>query len=147
MNIENKIIEEKCCLFCEEEFFVYQKDRDLYDKISPVIKSKKYDIPNPQLCPSCRMQRRMSFRNERTLYKRLCDATGKEIISLYHGDSPYKVYDQEFWWSDGWSSLDYGKKYNNQKAFFDQFYELSLEVPHFNVTVDSCENANFTNDV
>jgi Zn ribbon nucleic-acid-binding protein len=59
------------------------------------------------LCPECRQQRRLSFRNERNLYKRDCDATGKSIISIYSPDKPYKVYNQDFWWSDNWDAMDY----------------------------------------
>jgi hypothetical protein len=48
---------------------------EFYEKVSPIFKGRKYSIPTPQLCPECREQRRISFRNERKLYKRKCDAT------------------------------------------------------------------------
>jgi Zn ribbon nucleic-acid-binding protein len=59
------------------------------------------------LCPDCRQQRRLAFRNERNLYKRKCDATGKNIISIYSPDKNIKVYNQDFWWSDKWNTMDY----------------------------------------
>jgi len=55
-------------------------------------------IPTPTLCPEERQRRRLAFRNERKLYKRKCDATKKDIISLYQNDSPYIVYDHTVWW-------------------------------------------------
>jgi len=67
----------------------------------------KYLILSPTLCPDCRQQRRLAFRNERNLYKRKCSATGEDIISIYSPDKPYRVYNQEFWWSDKWNPLDY----------------------------------------
>ncbi|MBU0627024.1 hypothetical protein KKG31_00015 [Patescibacteria group bacterium] len=48
---------------------------EFYSKVSPIIAGKKYLIPAPTLCPDCRQQRRISFRNERSLYKRKCDLT------------------------------------------------------------------------
>jgi hypothetical protein len=89
----------------------------------------KYLIPSPTLCPDCRQQRRLSFRNERKLYKRKCDFSGKDIISIYSPDKPYKVYDQEIWWSDKWEALDYGKEFDFSRTAFEQFDELMKEVP------------------
>ncbi|NUJ97278.1 hypothetical protein HGA92_00650 [Candidatus Gracilibacteria bacterium] len=101
----------------------------------------KYLIPSPTLCPDCRQQRRLSFRNERKLYKRKCDATGEDIISIYSPDKPYKVYNQDFWWSDRWDALDYGKDFDFGKSFFDQFEELMKEVPLINLNTINNENS------
>jgi hypothetical protein len=57
---------------------------EFYDKISPIFGGKKYSIPSPTLCPEEREKRRLMFRNERKLYKRKCDLSGKEIISVYN---------------------------------------------------------------
>jgi len=59
------------------------------------------------MCPDCRRQNRQSFINERSIYKRKCDATGESIISMYSPDKPFKIYSQEFWWSDKWEASDY----------------------------------------
>jgi len=45
----------------------------------------------------------MSARNERKLYKRRCNATEKNIISMYSSEKPYIIYSQEEWWSDKWN--------------------------------------------
>jgi hypothetical protein len=106
--MQEKIIETKQCKHCNSSFEITDKDLEFYDKISPSFPSPdsmesglgKYKIPSPTLCPDCRQQRRLSFRNERKLYKRKCDATGKLIISMYSPDKKFKVYDNDFWWSD-----------------------------------------------
>jgi hypothetical protein len=81
--MSEKTIEIKICKHCQSSFEITDKDLELYDKISPSFPSpdslvsglKKIQIPSPTLCPDCRQQRRLSFRNERNLYRRKCDAT------------------------------------------------------------------------
>jgi Zn ribbon nucleic-acid-binding protein len=59
------------------------------------------------LCPDCRQQRRLAWRNERKLYKRKCDATGKNIVSVYSPDKDYIVYDKNYYISDKFDALDF----------------------------------------
>ena len=125
-----KVVEIKKCKHCNSRFEITDKDLEFYKKVSPVFEWKKYQIPTPTLCPDCRQQRRLVWRNERKLYKRTCDATGKPIISMYSPDKPYKVYGQEFWWSDKWDALDYGRDFDFSKWFFEQFKELVRKNPH-----------------
>ncbi len=90
-------------------------------------------IPAPKLCPDCRQQRRLSWRNERSLYKRKCDATGKDIVSIYSPDKPHTIYNQEFWWSDNWDALDHGINYDENAGFFSQFSHLLHQTPLFGI--------------
>ena len=76
MNSEIKI-----CQNCKQNFTIEPEDFEFY---------KKIDVPTPTFCPECRMVRRMNFRNEHALYKRKCDATGKDIISMFCPESPKK---------------------------------------------------------
>jgi hypothetical protein len=124
-----KLVETKVCRHCSEKFPITDKDVEFYEKVSPTFGGKNYQIPTPTLCPDCRQQRRLSFRNERKLYKRTCDATGKEIISIYSPDKPFKVYHQDMWWSDKWDPMKYGKIYDPERSFFEQFRELIRTVP------------------
>jgi hypothetical protein len=79
--MQEKIVETKSCKQCNSTFEITDKDIEFYDKISPSFPSpdsiesglKKFSIPTPTLCPDCRQQRRLSFRNLRNLYKRKCD--------------------------------------------------------------------------
>ena len=128
-----KIIETKKCRISWQDFFVTDKDLEFYDKISPIFWDKKYGIPSPALCPEERNRRRMVFRNERKLYKRQCDLSGKEIISVYSPEWPYKVYEQGEWWSDRWSPMSYGKIFDFNSTFFEQIHMLSRAVPHPNL--------------
>jgi len=65
-----RIIETKQCKNCQIGFSITDRDLEFYDKVSPIFWWKKYSIPTPKLCPDCRQQRRLTFRNERSLYKR-----------------------------------------------------------------------------
>ncbi len=142
---DEKVIEIKICKHCSCQFDITDKDIEFYEKISPIFLWKKYSIPPPTFCPDCRQQRRLSFRNERKLYKRKCDASGKEIISMYSPDKPYKVYNQDFWWSDWWEALDYGRDFDFSKTFFEQFGKLIREVPRMSVFGKNNENSFYTN--
>jgi len=118
---------------------------EFYDKISPMFWWKKYQILTPTLCPDCRQQRRLARRNERKLYKRTCDATGKQIISIYSPDKLYKVYDQKVWRGDGRDAVDYGQIYDFSKSFFQQFDELMKCVPLFSLSIFNSEDCDYTN--
>lgn len=81
------IIQTKICPVSGKEFSITQGDLDFYNKISPTFAGKKFQIPTPTLCPEERQRRRLAFRNERNFYRRTCDASGKQIISMYHPDN------------------------------------------------------------
>jgi hypothetical protein len=91
------------------------------------------------------MQRRLSFRNERNLYKRKCDLTGKDIISIYSPDKSYKVYNQKDWWSDNWDAMDYGMEFDFDKSFSQQFHILMQSVPQLTLMVVNNENSDYMN--
>jgi len=133
------------CNACNHNFEITNIDLEFYDKISPVFANKKYSIPSPTICPDCRQQRRLAWRNERNLYHRKCDLTGKQIISIYSSDKPYKVYAHNDWWGDNWSPLDYGKDFDLSKSFLKQFEELAEVVPKPPMIIWGCENSEFTN--
>jgi len=116
----------KCCL----DFEITSSDLDFYKKISPIFDWKIFEIPTPTLCPDCRQQRRLMWRKERWLHKRTCDATGKEMISMYSPDKDLIVYEQDIWWSDKWDALDYWVDFDFSKSFFSQFWEFMKKVPH-----------------
>ncbi|MBI2610051.1 hypothetical protein HYW53_02640, partial [Candidatus Giovannonibacteria bacterium] len=70
----------------------------------------------------------MSWRNERTLYRRKCDLCNKDIIAIY-SSGKFKVYCRECFWSDRWNPENYAKEYDFSRSFFKQFNELQKEVP------------------
>jgi len=135
------------CSQCSEAFDVTKEDIALLDKTSPVIGGKKYDIPAPSMCFPCRLQRRLAFYNCRSLYKNTCASTNKPTVSIYSPDKPFTVYSKEMWWSDDWDPMEYGKDFDFNRPFFEQFRELMETVPliALNVLGDSV-NSDYTND-
>ncbi|KKU15526.1 MAG: hypothetical protein UX22_C0008G0019, partial [Candidatus Jorgensenbacteria bacterium GW2011_GWA2_45_9] len=128
--------ESKQCQNCKQNFTIESEDFDFY---------KKIEVPAPTWCPECRMVRRWAFRNGMHLYKHKCDVPGhnEELISKYSEDAPVKVYDYEYWKSDAWSPLDYGRKYDEGRMFFEQFGKLFNDVPVKNLDIINSENCSF----
>lgn len=135
----------KNCKNCGAQFEVTDSDLKFYDKVSPVINSKKYTIPEPTFCPDCRRQRRFAFRNERSLYKVKSALSGDEILSCIHPEEGMKVLSQEEWWSDKWDPLESGKIYDFNKTFFEQFAELQKDVPAQAIHGMNKENSYYCN--
>ena len=135
----------KNCQNCQKDFTIESEDFNFYEKIK---------VPSPTFCPECRMIRRMSWRNERTYYKRKCSAPGhkEEIISLYEPNAPFTIYDQKYWWGDKWNSMDYGKDYDFSKPFFEQYEELLRKIPFLAlsntqaINSDYCSSAAYNKD-
>lgn len=137
--------ETKNCQNCRKDFVIEQDDFSFYEKI---------EVPAPTWCPECRKHRRHVWRNERTYYKRKCNAPdhAEEIISLYKPESPFSVYDQKYWWSDEWDMLSYGLDYDFSKSFFEQYKELLNRVPIIalsntqSINSDYCSSAAWNKD-
>ncbi|HLD32658.1 MAG TPA: hypothetical protein VJB10_03660 [Candidatus Peribacteraceae bacterium] len=105
----------------------------------------KFGYDPPSLCFVCAQKQRVCFRNGRTLYRRKCDSSGETIVSMYAPDSPYTIYKQDIWWSDQWDPLTYGKEYDFNRPFFEQFKELSLQSPHSALTNINPDNSEYCN--
>jgi Zn ribbon nucleic-acid-binding protein len=137
------LVETRKCRQCEADFPITDKDMEFYEKVSPSFAGKKYLIPPPTLCPDCRAQRRLAWRNERKLYKRKCDATGKDMLSMFPPSSRFRVYHPDEWYTydflKEWRWIDW------DRSFFDQFNSLLLDVPHMWLSVASNQNCDYTN--
>lgn len=112
--------ETRTCQNCKKDFIIEPDDFLFYEKIK---------VPPPTFCPECRLARKLLWRNERTLFKRVCDLCGKSIISMHKPNSVFPVYCHDCWWGDNWNPLDYSLEYNFDKSFFEQFNELQKRVP------------------
>src|SRR3989338_1857666 len=108
------------CQSCKKDFVIEPDDFGFYEQIK---------VPPPVWCPHCRLLRRMVWYGYRMLYKRKCDFTGENIITIYHPDLPLKVYKQDVWWGDKWDPKSYGREYDFSRPFFEQFRELMERVP------------------
>src|SRR3989338_2270529 len=127
----------KKCKNCGNNFLIRDEDLIFYDQIK---------VPSPNYCPDCRMQRRLAYRNERTLYKRTCDLCKKETISIYPAKTPFPVYCHPCWWSDGWDPTVYKMDYDPQRPFLEQFGELKNKVPRIALLVITSTNSDYTNN-
>lgn len=137
---------QKPCRQCARQFEITDEDLKFYNKVSPVFSGKKYQIPAPTLCPDCRCQRRLVWRNERKLYHRKCDLCGQEVISIYSPDKPYKAHCPKCFYGDKWDALEYGRDFDFNRPFFDQFNELLLTVPALSINLQKQnENCDYTN--
>lgn len=139
MNVNGK------CRQCGVGFVTDAKDFELYEKITPIFDGKKYSILKPEYCPDCRQMHRLAFRNESSLYKRKCDLTGEAMVSTYPENSPFKIYSQKAFWSDDWNALDYGREFDFNKPFFEQFADLMKVVPRLSIVNKQSENSDYCN--
>ncbi|MFY9463374.1 MAG: hypothetical protein WAP52_04295 [Candidatus Sungiibacteriota bacterium] len=112
--------ESRTCQNCKNPFTIEPEDFAFYEKMK---------VPPPTFCPECRLQRRLMFRNERSLYKRKCDLCGKEIITMHSPNKKRRVYCCPCWWSDKWDASEYAMDYDPSRSFFEQFRELQERVP------------------
>lgn len=126
------------CINCKNSFEIRDTDREFY---------KRFDVPDPKMCPECRLQHKLNFRNERTFYKRTSSKSGKSMISIYPADSKYQVYLPEEWWDANHDAAQYGRDFDFNRPFFEQFNELLEAVPRiglFNISPtnsDYCQQA------
>lgn len=124
------------CQNTKEEFEITPSDLTFYSRMG---------VPSPHLCPDERRRQRLMFRNERNLYRRLCDATGKTIVSIHDQDAPFPVYSQNYWWSDHWDALSFGQPMDFSRPFFEQFAEVYRSVPQIALNNSRSENCEYTN--
>ena len=127
---------DKNCKQCGGGFEVTDDDLDLLKRISPKLNP-------PKFCFHCRLQRKLSFRNERYLYKRKCDLCDKSIISYFDDKVQFPVYCVECWWRDDWDPMEYGRDYDFSRSFFNQFKDLLKVVPKCGMLHLNSENCDY----
>lgn len=132
----------KFCTQCKKEFEVTDSNKAFYQKM---------DALEPVMCPTCRHQQRVAWRNERVLHPNTCALCKKSIISSYSVDpvegreKPFTVYCQECWWSEKWDPISYGVDVNESTPFFEQFKKLQSAVPRSALLNSNSENSTYTN--
>lgn len=124
------------CKNCSQQFEIDQKDKDFYLKVQS---------PEPTLCPACRCQRRLAWRNERSLYQRKCNICKKSIIAMYEAGSLYNIICNDCFWSDKWEAIEHGQDFDFHRPFFEQFKEVQLKSPRIALSNMNSENSEFTN--
>jgi hypothetical protein len=124
------------CQNCKKDFTIESEDFNFYEKIK---------VPPPTFCLGCRRQRRFTWRNERVLYKRICDLCQKSTISMHPQDSSFPIYCRECWYSDKWDPTSYGRDYDFSKPFFEQFNDLLKVIPRMAIFQRNVINSDFSN--
>ena len=130
----------KNCDKCKNGFDVTADDLSYYEKIGVVV---------PNLCPQCRAQLRLNFRNERSFYKRPCGKCGKDVIGQYSLNKPDTVWCYDCWFADDWSGADYAVDNDPNRPFLDQWKELWMKVPKpalVSMRAVNCEYMNYAAD-
>ena len=107
--------ETRNCQNCKKDFTIEPDDFSFYEKIK---------VPPPTWCPECRFQRRLSFLNWFSLYRRKCDSCNTDMISSINSDSTDRVFCQKCWWADDWDGTEYGIDYDPTRPFLEQMMEL-----------------------
>jgi hypothetical protein len=120
---------EQKCRETGKVFEITSEDLVFYQRVSPQYSGQTLTIPPPTLCPEARQRRHLTFRNERTLYRRACSSSGKPLVSIYSPQAPFPVFSSDIWFGDSWDGLSYGLAFDFSKTFFEQYAELSKVVP------------------
>jgi len=137
---------QQTCKQCSASFEITDDDLAFYDKVSPVFNGKKELIPPPTLCPQCRLQRRLAFRNQIYIFLRTSSFSGKQIFSMWPENAAFPVYDNDEWWSDGWDPMAYARPFDFDQPFFSQLNALRVVVPHVARSVTNLQNSDYCNN-
>lgn len=127
---------EKKCALCSIPFEITDEDERFYRRIG---------VHLPELCPTHRCVHRMYFRNFRRLYHAKSALSNKPVISMYPPDTNLRVYTIDEWWGDDWDGTHFGKPYNPDRPFFDQFHELFTTAPKLPLKQIQCDECSYCN--
>jgi hypothetical protein len=130
-------METKNCQNCKKDFIIESEDFDFYEKIK---------VPPPTFCPECRTLRRMSWHNERNLFRIKSAKSGKVIFSMFPESSNLNVWDREEWKSDDWDQNLSGREMYWNRNFFGQFAELMHEAPVPSRSIVRLVNSDYSNN-
>ncbi len=129
-------MENKICQNCKNSFTIDPDDFGFYEKMK---------VPPPTFCPSCRYKRRIIWRNIQHLFRGRDAITGKEIFTGIPVEAGLTLYEQSYWNSDNWDSLEYGKEYDFTIPFFTQLRNLFYSVPYPSKGMQRCINSDYSN--
>lgn len=127
--------ETKVCQNCKKDFIIEPDDFAFYEKMK---------VPPPTWCSECRFQRRIVWRNEWRLFKNKDARTGLDVFTNFSPEAPVKIYDRDFWLSDGWDPLEYSRDIDWSRPFLEQIKELLYIVPIFSRAAVSIVNSDYS---
>ncbi|MCA9356415.1 hypothetical protein KC852_02755 [Candidatus Nomurabacteria bacterium] len=121
-------METRNCQNCKHDFVIEAEDFAFYEKIQ---------VPPPTFCPECRRIRRLTWRNDFTLYSRMCDLCSNSFVSIYNPTSSHTIYCPKCFHSDKWNPSDYAMDYDPARSFIDQVLELYEKTPVLGIINDN----------
>ncbi|MBU0648467.1 hypothetical protein KJ855_04790 [Patescibacteria group bacterium] len=71
------------CQNCPNQFKLSEPEQRLLSKLM---------VPPPTFCPDCRIQRKLLWRNERTLYASQCAMCQKNMVMMYPPNTSHTIY-------------------------------------------------------
>ena len=129
-------METRKCQNCKNDFTITPDDFSFYTRM---------EVPPPTFCPDCRYKRRIIWRNVHNLFRGIDAITGKDIFIGIPPQSGIPIYELSYWNSDEWDPLDYGKVYDFEKPFFQQFRDLFYSVPFSAKSMQRCIDSDYSN--
>ena len=134
-------METRTCQNCKNDFTIEADDFGFYEKAG---------VPAPTLCPRCRRIRRVSWRNDFSLYSRTCAICQKNFVSIYAPNTGFTVLCPKCFHSDAWDPYEYGREYDPTRSFIEQVVEMYRTMPVLGIVNDNdigSINCMYTNDV
>lgn len=140
--------ESKTCKLCSCAFTIDVTQKEFLEQVSPKFGTRTFLIPSPSLCPSCRLLRRLAYRNQIYVTSFTEVRTGKMVFSMFPQDAPFPVIPNAAWWDEqGWNPLAYARDFDFSGTFFEQWRELRNLVQRPYVNAVLAENSDYCNNV
>lgn len=132
------------CVDCKTSFDVVVPE-NLFEKVSPQFGGISYPFAEPTRCWPCRRRNRLTFKNERQLYRRTCSLTGMSVVSTFSPDKPYPVIRSLEVGADGIDATQFGMEVGED--VLARYSDLKRLVPRGSVLLRGSENCAYNNDV
>lgn len=138
------IVSSKVCAICSANYSISQEDQTLLEWIQWFL--FWLDIPNSNICPDCRQQKRLCHENLSKVYKRTCDNCKKSIISNYAPESELTVFCPDCWYNSKWSPLDYWLTRSKWQDIFKLLHTIHTKVPKLSLIQINSDNCDFSHN-
>ncbi|MCC6932078.1 MAG: hypothetical protein IT292_02340 [Deltaproteobacteria bacterium] len=81
------------------------------------------------------------------MFWRECDATQERIYSSFPPGAMFPIYAYDYWWSNQWNPLSFGRNFSLRRPFFEQFLQLWQSVPRPAVNMLQCSKVGAVNNL
>lgn len=105
---------------------------------------KKLGAPMPDQLPKYTFRQLAAFWPQFSIYKRKCDGTGKQVISVYDEWCPYPIWERDYWVENAEPPF---AEFNFGRPFFEQLFELFQKSPIPNNIGIQNQNCEYMDDV